>query len=81
MNSTAVVGYGWQIALSCDQNSVCVRALISVCIIRKKGSRNTDFNSERNFAEVSTRCCSLLQGISEVKVGIQRAFPSYARAN
>ena len=36
------------------------------CVIRKKGSLNTYFNSERNFADVSTRCSSLLQGESGI---------------
>ena len=31
-------------------------------VMRKKGSLNTNFNSERNFADVSTRCSSLLRG-------------------
>ena len=36
-------------------------------LLHKKGSLNTNFNSERNFANVSTRCSSL-QGKSEVNV-------------
>ena len=32
--------------------------------IRKKGSLNTNFNSERNFADILTRCSSLLQSES-----------------
>ena len=52
------------------------RGLLS-WLLHKKGSLNTNFNSERNYADVSTRCSSLLQGI-----GIQRAFLSeeYCRA-
>ena len=57
--------------------------------VTKIRSPNTNFNLERNFANVSTRCSSLLQGESQnigkvsfrIKVGIQRAFLCYARAN
>ena len=37
--------------------------------IEVEGSLNTNFNSERNFADVSNRCSSLLEGESEVSVG------------
>ena len=43
------------------------RGLLS-WLLHKKGSLNTNFNSERNFADILTRCSSLLQGESEVNV-------------
>ena len=37
---------------------------LALAYIIKKGSLNANFNSERNFADILTRCSSLLQGES-----------------
>ena len=49
-------------------NCTCATGKIA---LRKKGSLNTNFNSERNVGRVSF----------QIKVGIQRDVLSYARAN
>ena len=50
----------------------------------EKGSLNTNFNSERNSADISARRSSLLVETSAevgVKADVSRTFLSYARAN
>ena len=47
------VGYIWVLRLQ--------KEIFNSIIIRKKGFLNINFNLERNFADISTRCSRLLQ--------------------
>ena len=61
------------------------KEIFNSIIIRKKGFLNINFNLERNFADIRVKTRASSQNVGKVsfriKVGIQRAFLSYARAN